>query len=762
MNYRIAVRALCEFTAKVGDLDLRFTPSPTALEGIQGHRTVAARRSANYRSEVSLEGSFGALSVKGRADGYDPDANLLEEVKTYRGDLERMPANHRQLHWAQAKIYGWLLCQQLQLSSIRLALVYFDILSERETSLVEEHEAEALEQFFNQQCSLFLQWAEQELAHRHARDQAMAALVFPHSDFRPGQRSLAESVYKAVSTGRCLMAQAPTGIGKTLGTVFPMLKAMPGQQLDKLFFLTAKTPGRKLALDAAEVLFERSPGLPLRVLELVARDKACEHPELACHGESCPLAKGFYDRLPAARQAASQRSLLDQQALREIALAHGLCPYYLSQEMARWSDLLVADYNYYFDFSALLFGLAQANQWKVAALVDEAHNLVERGRSMYSASLDQYQLNTVRQAAPEALKKPLQRLNREWNALHKEQLRPYQAYDQAPAPLLKALSLCISAIGDYLGDHPQGLDSRLQGFYFDALQFARVAELFDEQFLFDISKRELNARRSLSVLCLRNVVPAGFLAPRLSAARSTVLFSATLNPWHYYRDLLGLPETTVWVDVESPFSAAQLDVHIVSRISTRFAHRQASLAPIVELIASQFRQRPGNYLAFFSSFDYLQQVASLLAQQHPDIPLWQQSRGMDEGQRQGFLERFDVDGQGVGFAVLGGAFGEGIDLPGSRLIGAFIATLGLAQLNPVNEQLKQRMAAIFGAGYDYTYLYPGLQKVVQAAGRVIRSQQDRGVVMLIDDRFAEPRVRQLLPGWWSLDAPGDEVLQGAG
>jgi len=762
VSYRIAVRALCEFTAKVGDLDLRFTPSPTALEGIQGHRTVAARRSANYRSEVPLEGSFGALTVKGRADGYDPDANLLEEVKTYRGDLERMPANHRQLHWAQAKVYGWLLCQQLQLSSIRLALVYFDILSERETSLVEEHEAQALEQFFNRQCSLFLQWAEQELAHRHARDQAMAALGFPHPDFRPGQRALAESVYKAVSTGRCLMAQAPTGIGKTLGTVFPMLKAMPGQQLDKLFFLTAKTPGRKLALDAAQVLFERSPGLPLRVLELVARDKACEHPELACHGESCPLAKGFYDRLPAARQAASQRSLLDQQALREIALAHGLCPYYLSQEMARWSDLLVADYNYYFDFSALLFGLAQANQWKVAALVDEAHNLVERGRSMYSASLDQYQLNAVRQVAPEPLKKPLQRLNREWNALHKEQLRPYQAYDQAPAPLLKALSLCISAIGDYLGDHPQGLDSRLQGFYFDALQFARVAELFDGQFLFDISKRELNARRSLSELCLRNVVPAGFLAPRLSAARSTVLFSATLNPWHYYRDLLGLPETTVWVDVESPFSAAQLDVHIVSRISTRFAHRQASLAPIVELIASQFRQRPGNYLAFFSSFDYLQQVASLLAEQHPDIPLWQQSRGMDEGQRQGFLERFDADGQGVGFAVLGGAFGEGIDLPGSRLIGAFIATLGLAQLNPVNEQMKQRMAAIFGAGYDYTYLYPGLQKVVQAAGRVIRSQQDRGVVMLIDDRFADPRVRQLLPGWWALDAPGGEMLQGAG
>lgn len=750
MSYRIAVRALCEFTAKVGDLDLRFTPSPTALEGIAGHRTVAARRSPGYQSEVALQGQYGPLTVKGRADGYDPTQNLLEEVKTYRGDLSRMPANHRQLHWAQAKVYGWLMCQALELSEIRLALVYFDIVSEQETALVEPFEAAALELFFKQQCAVFVQWAEQELAHRSARDLATRALAFPHGQFRSGQRSLAESVYKAVSTGRCLMAQAPTGIGKTIGTLFPMLKAMAPQHLDKLLFLTAKTPGRKLALDASQVLFDSCPELPLRVLELVARDKACEHPDKACHGESCPLASGFYDRLPAARQAASQVRLLDQQHLRQIALAHEVCPYYLSQEMARWSDLVVADYNYYFDFSALLFGLAQVNQWTVAVLVDEAHNLVERGRSMYSASLDQYQMNTVRAAAPEALKKPLQRLNREWNALHKEQLAPYQAYAQAPAALLKALSLCVSAIGDYLNDHPQGLDASLQGFYFEMLQFARVAELFDEHFVFDISKRELNAKRSLSQLCLRNVVPAGFIRPRLTAARSCVLFSATLNPRHYYSDLLGLPETTVWVDVESPFDAAQLEVHIVKRISTRFVHRQASLAPIVELMARQFRQRPGNYLAFFSSFDYLQQVAQLLAREHPDIALWLQSRGMDEGQRQGFLDRFSSEGQGIGFAVLGGAFGEGIDLPGSRLIGAFIATLGLAQLNPVNEQLKQRMAAIFGAGYDYTYLYPGLQKVVQAAGRVIRSQQDRGVVMLIDDRFGEARIQQLLPRWWAL------------
>ena len=750
MNYSVAVRALCEFTAKCGDLDLRFTPSPTALEGMAGHRTVASRRAPGYQSEIALEGQYQGLRVRGRADGYDPQQNRLEEVKTYRGDLAAMPDNHRQLHWAQARVYGWLMCQQLQLPDLHLALVYFDVTNERETCLSEHWTAQALEAFFNRQCAVFLHWAAQESDHRAARDREAAHLRFPHGDFRPGQRHLAESVFKAVSTGRCLMAQATTGIGKTLGTLFPMLKALAPRKLDKVLFLTAKTPGRKLALDAAQVLVDSAPGLPLRVLEMVARDKACEHLDKACHGESCPLAKGFYDRLPAARQAASQVTLLDQAALRQIALAHQVCPYYLSQEMARWADLVVADYNYYFDFSALLFGLAQANQWQLAVLVDEAHNLVERGRQMYSASLDQFSFNALRKIAPEVLKKSLQRVNREWNALHKEQTSPYQAYAKAPDKLLQALSLCTAAIGDYLNDHPQGLDAEVQRFYFDALQFCRVAELFDEQFVFDISKRQSSGQRSLALLCLRNVVPAGFIRPRLTAARSVVMFSATLSPQRYYRDLLGLPAATVWIDVESPFHADQLKVQIVSQISTRFVHRQASLAPIVDLMVRQFSERPGNYLAFFSSFDYLQQVAQLFADSHPHIQQWSQSRGMDERSRQAFLEQFTAHGQGIGFAVLGGAFGEGIDLPGARLIGAFITTLGLAQLNPVNEQLKQRMAALFGDGYDYTYLFPGVQKVVQAAGRVIRTQQDEGLVMLIDDRFAEPKVQQLLPRWWSV------------
>jgi len=753
VSYRVAVRTLCEFTAKVGDLDLRFTPSPTALEGIAGHAQVSARRGEGYEREVALEGQYGKLMVRGRADGYDPARNRLEEIKTFRGDLERQPANHRQLHWAQAKIYGWLLCQTRQLDEVELALVYFDVASHKETLFVERHGAQSLRLFFETQCQAFLDWAEQELAHRDARNQALTALGFPHADFRTGQRQLAEAVYKAACTGTTLMAQAPTGIGKTLGTLFPQLKAFPGQQLDKLFFLAAKTSGRRLALDALQMLQRNGAG-ELRVLELIARDKACEHPDKACHGESCPLAKGFYDRLPAARAAALQHSMLDQAALREVALAHQVCPYYLSQELARWADAVVGDYNYYFDISALLYGLTLNNDWSISVLVDEAHNLLERARGMYSAELDQRVFAGLGGKAPAPLKRPLGRVQRCWNDLHREQLANYQVQPELPLKLLGALQQAVSAVTDYLGEQPGRLDAELQRAYFDAMHFCRIAEQFGEHSLFDISLLPATGRGKTkrSMLCLRNVVPAPFLAPRLEQARSTVLFSATLNPRRFHADMLGLPTGSAWIEVESPFQADQLRVCLAEHVSTRYQHRQASLGAVVELIAQQYRERAGNYLAFFSSFDYLQQVTALLREQYPDVPFWEQTRGMQEAARSAFLDRFTEHSKGVGFAVLGGAFAEGIDLPGNRLIGAFIATLGLPQVNPVNEQFKARLEQLFGRGlgYDYTYLYPGLQKVVQAAGRVIRTQNDEGVVHLIDDRFGRSQIRRLLPSWWQL------------
>jgi DNA excision repair protein ERCC-2 len=756
-QYTVAVRALCEFTAKEGDLDLRFTPSPTALEGMEGHALVAARRGAGYLTELSLSGDYGPLRVRGRADGYDTQAQRLEEIKTHRGSLERQPDNHRQLHWAQVMVYGWLLCQTEGLAEVELALVYLDIGSQRETVLTRRCSAAELQAHFERRCRAFLAWAEQELAHREARDAALTALQFPHAGFRTGQRELAEAVFKVARAGRCLMAQAPTGIGKTVGTLFPLLKAMPGQQIDRVFCLTAKTSGRALALEAMGLLRESaaaSPALfPLRGLELVARDKACEHPDKACHGESCPLARGFYDRLPAAREAALALPVWDKPAVRALAVTHQVCPYYLGQELARWSDVVVGDYNHFFDAYAMLHSLTQALGWRVGLLVDEAHNLVERARAMYSAELDGASLKRVRQQAPAALKKPLDRLQRRWNALKSEYPDDYQVLPGAPEGVMQALQQASTAIMDHLTDHPTEVDAGLQGFYLEVLQFTRLAESFDEHSMFDLTHvSHPNNGPQQARLCLRNVVPASFLRPRLAAAHTSTLFSATLQPRGYYSDLLGLPDNTAWIDVVSPFDAGQLAVHIAGDISTRWQHRADSVDRITALLATQYRQRPGNYLAFFSSFDYLGQVAQALQAAHPELPVWLQQRGMSEAEQAAFIARFVPGGQGIGFAVLGGAFAEGIDLAGERLIGAFIATLGLPQVNPVNEQIRQRIQRLCGSGFDYTYLYPGLQKVVQAAGRVIRTPADQGVVHLLDDRFQRREVQALLPAWWALPA----------
>jgi DNA excision repair protein ERCC-2 len=801
MTYVVAVRALCEFTARRGDLDLRFTPAPTASEGIAGHAIVAARRESGYEAEITLAGMHRSLSVRGRADGYDGVLNRLEEVKTYRGDLEAMPGNHRALHWAQALVYGHLLCQARGLRELHVALVYFDIASQKEAVLTQLHSAASLEAFFIEQCERFIDWAMQEEAHHSARNAALSVLAFPYGEFRSGQRELAVSVYRAARDGQNLMAQAPTGIGKTLATIFPLLKACAADQIERIFFLTAKTPGRALALDAIEMLHANANAnanasaaastcgptspLPLRTLELVARDKACEHPDKACHGDSCPLARGFYDRLDDARSTALSEHRLDRAAVRKAALAHDVCPYYLSQELVRWSDIVVGDYNYYYDSSALLYALTQINQWRVAVLVDEAHNLLDRARRMYTASLEQSAFRAARKSAPAALRKPLERLNREWNALNRAQTDAYQVHPDVPPRFLSAAQNLIGAVTEQLAEAPLSIDEAQLRFYFDAMHFVSLAEQFGEHSVFDttltpdryvarqvggaeVVRREADSReaglpksagltgsptsrpKTASTLCVRNVIPAPFLVPRYAAARTTVMFSGTFSPHHFYRDTLGLADETRWLDVDGPFHAEQLKVHVASHVSTRWRDRERSLVPIVDLIAQQYAAQPGNYLGFLSSFDYLQRVEALMRERYPQVPVWAQEQGMDEAAREAFLARFRAMGRGVGFAVLGGAFSEGVDLVGEQLIGAFIATLGLPQMNDVNEQMRRTMEAKFGNGYDYMYLYPGLQKVVQAAGRVIRTEQDVGVVHLIDDRYRRPEVRRLLPRWWQV------------
>lgn len=776
----IAVRELVEFTAKSGDLDMRFTPGPSAQQGIAGHQLAASRRGPLYQRELCLEGRHASLVVRGRADGYDPAGKRLEEFKTFRGDLERLPDNHRKLHWAQLKIYGALWCSQRSVREIELALVYVDVTSGAETVLAQNFTSAALAAFFADCCETFLAWAAAQRAHRHRRDRELAVLRFPHAGLRAGQRELAESIYKAVARGRSLMVQAPTGIGKTLGSLFPALKAAPDHGIDKLLFLVAKTSGRRLAVDALRLIGATAPAL--RGLEVASKDAACEYPGRVCSGASCPLAAGFYDRLPAARSAALQLGLLDRAAVRHTALRFGVCPYYLTQELARWTDVIVADFNYYFDANALLYSLKVVNEWRTAVLVDEAHNLVARARDMYSATLVPARFAAAAAAAMPPLRTVLRRVSSAWQQAHRDQSSVYEVHAAPPTALLGTLQRFTAALGEHLTAAGDSIAPALLDFYFDALFFCRMAETFGEHSLFDVSRSDgpdpptapppdigttatgatgapcttrpaaVSGLQTLSVLCIRNVVPAPFLAPRFAASAGCVLFSATLAPADFYRRLLGLPDDTGWLDVASPFKPAQLTIHLRRDISTRFRDRRASAPAIVALMARQFRADPGNYLAFFSSFAYLTEMAALLRRDHPEIPTFEQPQRGGAAAREQFLARFTPGSAGIGFAVLGGVFAEGVDLPGDRLIGAFIATLGLPQINAVNAEFARRLDTLFGSGFEYAYLYPGLQKVIQAAGRVIRSSSDRGTLHLLDDRYADREVRKLLPRWWRLPA----------
>lgn len=740
--FTVSVKTLCAFAAKAGDLDLRFVPAPSAQEGQAGHRTVQARRGPAYETEISLTSQYERLHVRGRADGYDPHRRRVEEIKTFRGDFEAIKANHRALHWAQARTYAWMLCERDALERVEVALVYFDLGTEREVVLEDACTREGLREHFELLGSRFLAWAEQEVGHRAQLDQALGALNFPHGEFRSGQRDLAQAVYRSALSERCLLAQAPTGIGKTVATLFPLLKARPAQKLDKIYFLTAKTSGRSIALNALRTLDrERAP---LRVLELTAREKACEYPGRACNGDACPLARGFYDRLPAARSEAARDAWLDRAALRRIALAHEVCPYFLAQEMVKWSDVIVGDYNYYFDGSAFLFGLMKEEEWRVALLVDEAHNLLDRARGMYSAQLEASAVDAVRGKAPPFIKKVLGQLQREWQLLQRDQVVAYEARDEIPERFARALLDAVGTMAEHFTSRPDDAHGPLQESFFELLRFARLTDSFGKHSVFECSVGDDGARS----LAIRNLVPAPFLQSRFADCNSAACFSGTLAPFSFYRDTLGLPEDTATLDVGSPFRSEQLTVRVAMDVSTRFRDRGRSLAALVDIIASQYAERPGNYLAFFSSFDYLASASAAFAERHPEIPAWSQSRGMREADRDGFLARFATGGKGIGFAVLGGAFSEGIDLPGDRLVGAFVASLGLPQYNEPNEVMRERMHALFGDGYEYTYVYPGLQKVVQAAGRVIRTETDAGVLYLLDDRFAREEIRALLPAWW--------------
>lgn len=747
----VGVRSFCAFVAKSGDLDHRFTPAPSAEEGMAGHRLVAARRGPGYQQEVPLDATIAGLRLRGRVDGLDPDTPALEEIKTYRGDLAAMPDNHRALHRAQLETYGALYCLMHGLETVELRLVYFDVDRRDEEIETLDGDAQRLIERARERAAHYLEWARALEAHREQRDAALQALPFPFTAVPDGQRQLMEAVDAAMDEGHTLLAQAPTGVGKTLGVLYPALRALGRGAIDHLFYLTAKTSTQFEAHKALEQLQQDAAPLPLRVLTLTARDKACEHPDKACHGASCPLARGFFDRLPAARIAAREQPVLRLDSLRATAAEHHVCPYYLSQEMARWADVVIGDVHYYFDRSALLYALSVQNRWRPGVLVDEAHNLIDRARGMYSAAIAQQPLRDAGRGAPAAVRQALARLDRCLDDLEPDDAPP----EAPPELLLNALNKSISALGSHLNTAASHTEPELLQRYFELLAVQRLAEEYGRHALCEVTAEPTTGSDLFGAanhqLAIHNVIPAPHLGPAIHRARAVVGFSATLTPPDYHRRMWGLPEARFrWCDAPSAFSAEQLRVRAVTRIPTRMAQRSASAAPIAALIATQYRFRPGNYLAFFSSFAYLSAVADALAQQHPDVAQRRQSAAMSDAQRTAFVRDFQHGGRGVAFAVLGGAFGEGIDLPGDRLTGVFVTTLGIPPVTDFRNRMAEQVEGYFGegTGWPFVYLYPGLQKVIQAVGRTIRTRDDNGVAVLIDPRYGRADVRALLPPAW--------------
>lgn len=750
VSYKVSVRSLAAFSAKSGSLDRRFTPGPSAQEGMEGHKRVAQNRTASYQTEISLSIVKDRLLIRGRADGFHAEQQCLEEIKTFYGDYERIPENHRALHWAQLCIYGWIYCLEHQLDQIRLALVYFQLEEEREYRDEQVWQFDSLKSYCLKLIQTFSLWRDQiDQRQRHLKTW-LEQLAFPFPEFHSSQREMAEAVYKSVVTGRVLLAEAPTGTGKTLASLFPALKAMIRKEIDQIYYLTAKTTGKQLALDAL-TLIGKGNDIPLRVIELTAQEKACLEPDKQCHGDSCPYARDFYTKLEKARQAAYQIPILDKNALESIAQEHEICPFYLSMEMCQWVDVVVADVNYYFDGSPLLLNMVKEENASAYLLIDECHNLIERARMMYSANLSRNVIRAAKKEAPAVLSKSLERINRQWLKITKP-LEPVQGkltcLLEIPAAFIDALDNFSRTYQEYLQLHAEDLlgFNHLRDCFFEVLAFQRACERINSDFCVDVQ----NLNTPAETITVRNLIPATQVAERLSAAKGAALFSATLTPMDFYQIMLGLPENTVHLKVKSPFTKEQLDIKVAHYVSTHYHQRKSSIEKVVDIIKNQLKVKPGNAMVYFSSYTYLRDVEMVLRERLAELPIeiHAQSKSMSDLERRVFIGRFRECSNVLGLAVLGGVFSEGIDLVGDSLNGVFVVTLGLPQVNEVNEFLREFLDERYQQGYEFTYLYPGIQKVIQAAGRVIRTKQDVGYLWLLDKRYRLKTVRQLLPEWW--------------
>lgn len=829
---RLAVRQLVEFLLQTGDIDSRFAGFDRANEGARIHRKLQKQAGEGYQPEVFLSGSREVdgirCTVEGRADGIFTDSEgrtVIDEIKTTGVPSGEISAELNFCHWAQGMVYASLYAAQQDLPEAAVRLTYYQIDDDKIFYFTRYFSSDELEDFFLGLLRQYAPWARRQLDWDAARAASLQAMRFPYASYRPGQRALAGEVYRACKTGReagkggfRLFCQAPTGTGKTMSALFPSLKAMGEGTGEKLFYFTARTTARAAAEDAVVLLRQANPGLVFRSVTLTAKEKVClaknEAGRPVCMPEACPYARGYYDRRKEALAALLDGGgQLDRPAIEAAARQFTVCPFELGLDLSDWADLVIWDYNYLFDPTVHLRRFFElAGDW--IFLIDEAHNLPDRAREMYSASFAKSSIAEAKRAllrGKNALKGHLLRADRELLALRRavealaprrrteaasgdapaseppqaEQLgffdQPPAAKKTAPSPALpeplyaqddtvffrelppavvRPLYSLLPPLQDWLEHNPDDpAHEQLLDLYFSLHDLLRTADRYDEH-----SVTQLTARGSELTIRLLCLDPSAFVDESLACGRTSVLFSATLIPPAYYKKVLGCGGARA-VALESPFPPGNLGLYCLPGISTRYRHREASVGPISDALAALAQSKVGNYLAFFPSYAYLRQVWADFTARYPGIRTIAQESGLDEAGRAAFLARFAPDPAEtlLGFGVLGGVFGEGVDLVGSRLIGCAIVGVGLPQVSPRQEMLRRYFDEKDGSGFDCAYRFPGMNKVLQAAGRVIRTEHDRGVVLLLDDRFAQEGYRRLFPRHWAhlQYLPGTDALKQA-
>lgn len=749
---RESVRNLVEFCLKRGDIDNRFSGSTRAAEGIRAHQKLQDDNEniyENYEKEVYLTYEFemgkSLINIEGRADGIiiEEEKVIIEEIKsTYANFIYIDDSN--EVHWAQAKVYALIYGKQNKLKEIYIRLSYFQLETNEVKSFEKKFTIKELERFVLEILEEYEKFSILIFRQKISRNDSIKLLKFPFEKYRDGQRKLINIVYQTIKEKEILFSQAPTGIGKTISTIFPAVKALGEGIGNRIIYLTAKTINREVAEETLEKL--RQDGLSFKSIAITAKEKICINEAFDCNPERCIYAKDYYGKLKNAMiYILENEERISSEMLQKYAEKYKLCPFELSLDLSIYCDGIIGDYNYIFDPRASLVRILESKGNIV--LVDEAHNLIDRARNMYSASLCKSQILKCKNITKGKLNKLhsiLGKINNSFIDLrneceHKEVEWFYE--DESPKELNKFLQLCLKESEEILvrGNKFEGYEEILQ-LYFDINAFVSTMQLYDENYRTCIEKEVQEVK--LTLYCVN---PSENLKEYLVKCYSTIFFSATISPIGYYISMLGGDGETYRLKLPSPFKKENLTV-CISSINIRYTYRKKTLGLVRDKIINFIKEKVGNYIVFAPSYAYMELLWDEIGKFNiEDYELIKQKQSMSEEEKSEFLKKFKTSNNLLMFCVIGGMFSEGIDLPGEQLIGSIIIGVGYPMISMRNEIIKEFYKE---NGYDYAYIYPGINKVQQAVGRVIRTETDVGRVLLIDDRYATNTYKMLLPNEW--------------